>query len=246
MRTTLNFLAFAALICAAILLFRDTAGAVGMSAGASAWYTQWKTDAQDSPEIDPGLLYGPVLGVDFAERWSVTSVFLTGSFDMDPVAGGSPQFRRYDSDTTLNYALSRWFKVFGGIKYMRYDFSFTEKVPLFKTAEFYHYAYGPGLGVGVTLPVTDSLFALVNVSGMYLAGKTGGDTVDRQDWTEYGLNTTASLAWYLASLSTTISAGVRYQRVTFSNNDSGSDKETHSFLGVTVAAIYHFSAGGGE
>ncbi|TAL39817.1 MAG: hypothetical protein EPN93_00810 [Spirochaetes bacterium] len=234
-------MAFATLTCAAILLSRENAGAVGMSAGATAWYTQWKTDAQDSPEINPGLLYGPVLGVDFAERWSVTSVFLTGSFEADPVAGASPHFRRYDSDTTLNFALSRWFKVFGGLKYMRYDFSFTENVPLFETSEFYHYAYGPGLGIGVTLPVTDSLFALVNVSGMYLAGKTGGDTVQSQDWTEYGLNTTASLAWYLASLSTTLSAGIRYQRVSFSNDAGSGSEETHSFLGVTVSAIYHFS-----
>jgi hypothetical protein len=246
-------------ICAAVfgMMF---AGAVpghaaGMSVGVNTWYSTWKMDPSQGMEYDPSLMYGPILGLDWGKKWSVTSVLLTGQYKMSRDVLVVPPstymtfnfyMRRYDSDTTLNYSVFKWLKIFGGLKYMRYDShdAVDQKVPIFGETESKHYSYGPGLGIGLTLPVTDSLFALINVSGMYLTGKQTGSGA--YDLTETGINATASLAYYVASISTTLALGGRYQYFKSEPDMAGQKTTDLSFYGITFSAIYHFGLGGEE
>ncbi len=194
--------------------------AAGMSVGANAWYVQWDRTPSNDTDIDPGLMYGPVAGFDWGRNWSLTSVFLTGNFKakMPPSSGGMElNYRRYDSDTTLNYAVLKWFKMFGGFKYIRYELKggnldeFGTVLMPFEGGDIKHTAYGPGAGIGITLPLADSLFVLGNFSVMYLFGKDilPGEPAARFNGTGY--NATMGLAYYLDSISTTVTAGVRYQ-----------------------------------
>ncbi len=212
------------------------ADAAGVSVGVASWYSWWELKSGGNEDVDPAPLYGPVLGIDFAERWALTSVFLTGEFDvhpLNPLPGVEFSYRRYDSDTALNYSLNRYFKVFAGFKYMRYDLKATGL-----DVDVKHISYGPGIGLGLTLPLSDSLFAIANISGMYLFGKRQDD---QDDFVEPGVNTALALAWYIAPLSTTITAGVRYQY--FETRTAEIDTE-HRFYGLTLSAVYNFSPGG--
>ncbi len=261
MRKTLT----AVLICAAVsgmLLSGTMPGhATGMSVGVNTWYTTWDMSPSDGSEYDPALMYGPVIGLDLSKRWSLTSVFLTGNFKSPQAAGMTSDeinYRRYDSDTTLNYSINRWLKVFGGFKYIRYDVKMSSNLDAigevllpFEGGDFRHYSYGPGAGIGITLPLSNSLFVLGNFSLMYLFGNEAIPAIMKawgrspRQFVDMGFNTTLSLAYYLESYTTTVSAGVRYQyfKEKYENSDVWGRLK---FFGVTVAAIYHFSLGDKE
>lgn len=218
---------FALLALLAATIVAPARADAGVSLGLSSWYAWWDTSPDYGYETDPEPLYGPVLGVDFAERWSLTSVLLMGTYYAKSDMGFEEhKYRRYDSDTALNYSLNRYFKVFAGFKYMRYDEPDIKQI-----------SYGPGIGMGFTLPLTDSLFAIANVSAMYLFGLQRGVYTD---YTEAGFNTALGLAYYITPIATTITAGVRYQ--VFETRSVDED-QTHHFYGVTLAAVWHFSTG---
>jgi len=205
----------------------------GVSLGFSSWYAWWEMKPDSGSTIDPAPLYGPVLGVDFAQRWSLTSVLLMGDYTAENDSMGVDiEYRRYDSDTALNYSLSRYFKVFAGFKYMRYDMSI-ESVDF----EFKHISYGPGLGIGATIPLSDSLFVIANVSGMYLFGTR---KATQADYYETGINSALGLAYYITPIATTITAGFRYQ---YFETRTMEDDTNHHFYGVTLSAVWHFSTG---
>ncbi len=212
--------------------------AMGISIGATSWYAWWDFKSEESNNtMEPGsaLLYGPMLALQFSENWSLSSVFLYGKFE--PENGNSPSYlKRYDSDSAINYALSRYFKIFAGLKYMGFGFS-----------EGSHYGYGPAAGISFTLPLVENLFLTGNISGMYLWGKhkqneystAGGKT--EFDYTEAGVNTNLSFAYLIASTSTTLMIGGRYQYFHSNYDREGEASQNHQFYGITASAIYSFS-----
>jgi hypothetical protein len=104
---------------------------------------------------------------------------------------------------------------------------------------------GPGLGIGSTLPLTEYLYFLINLSGTYSFGKheepQEDSTVSRK-LTESGANTTISLAYYIAPASTSITLGFRYQYlyINYSDDTVYSKDEGMSFYGITLSAVYSF------
>ncbi len=230
----------AILIFAGMFIFVSSSHALDISIGASTWYAKWETDQSGEShetDIDPAFLYGPVLGINFTPTVSLTSVFLYGEFDMgdDDDDGDSNEIERYDSDTALNFALSRYVKLFGGLKYMGYDWESGE-----------HIGYGPALGIALTVPLFDNFYLLINASGMYLWGTheekddDSGEKIE-EDYNEPGFNTNLSIAYYIAPASLSIILGGRYQYFkTEQDNDEGGDME-HTFYGVTLTAVYSFS-----
>ena len=230
---------YIALPCAAALamtlLFSAAARAADLSVGASTWYSWWRfEEGNRTDKFDPALLYGPVLALGFAERWSLSTIFLYGRFETDMGPDKSDKIDRYDSDTALNYSINRYIKVFTGPKFMGY---------YIKGSSFSHMAIGPALGIGLTLPVSDSLFVLWNASGALLFGKhkDGKDDGEKSAYKEPGLNTNLSLAWYLESMSTTVSLGFRYQLFGTYYDREGFGDMTHQFYGITLSAVYAFA-----
>ena len=104
------------------LMFTAAAQAADLSVGASTWYSWWRFEEGNRTEtFDPALLYGPVLALGFGGRWSLSTIFLYGRFNMDNEDSKSEKIDRYDSDTALNCSINRYVKFFGGAKFMGYD-----------------------------------------------------------------------------------------------------------------------------
>lgn len=209
-----------------VLVTPAVSHALDLGVGATCWYSWWEfdSDAEDM-EFDPGPLYGPVLSLGFSKNWSLTSVFLYGKFD-SVSDNGPPNLKRFDSDTALNYNINRWLKVFAGGKVMGFDYDGGVNI-----------AYGPAAGIGITAPLGGNFFALLNASALYLWGEQ-----ENYNFIEYGYNGTVSLAYYIQSASTVVTAGFRYQLVTldYENEDQFADAELH-FYGVIVSVVYSFN-----
>ncbi len=107
-----------------------------------------------------------------------------------------------------------------------------------------HWSAGPGLGIGSTLPLTNSLYLLFNVSGTYSWGKhvdTESNVTRTNKLTERGFNTNLSFAYYFASASTSVNLGFRYQYVSIDYLEETNNKD-HAliFYGPTLSVVYSF------
>jgi hypothetical protein len=231
------FFTLSFLICT-LMIFSSTTYALDISIGASTWYAWWDFEdvgrpSSDEPDMDPTLLYGPVLAINFSQNWSLTTVFLYGEYEMKQGDGTSQDIKRYDSDTALNYSFNRYIKAFGGFKYMGYDWD-----------EGDHISYGPALGLAFTLPLIENFYLLLNVSGVYLWGTHSEDqdgTKIDEDYVETGVNSNISVAYYIAPASTSINLGFRYQYFKTEYDKDETNDNKHTFYGVTLTAVYSFS-----
>ncbi|MCL2154710.1 MAG: hypothetical protein FWH53_03495 [Leptospirales bacterium] len=208
--------------------------------GGTAWYSWWDFDrSMRTIDIDPAFLYGPVLSVKLNENFNFTFAYLYGKFDYRNKESGNGKISRSDSDLALNYRLNDYLKIFAGIKYMA-----------FAEPGFDHGCYGPGLGLSSTvpLPIVENLFFVGNLSGFYLWGdeeKFQGTV--KSDCREYGVNSTLSLAYYIATASTVITFGGRLQYFKTDYGDSVDESGNptsnikHMFYGITLTATYTFS-----
>ncbi len=214
-----------------ILALPAASQALQVGVGASAWYADWKFESdQGDTEFGPAFIYGPILTLGFSPQWSLSGVFLYGKFDQTGTGGGPGEITRFDSDVALNYSINQYFKIFAGFKYMGYKFD-----------EGDHTGYGPGFGISIVVPVSDNLFLLGSLSGLYIWGSHDTSRQD-YDYTEPGYNASASLAYRFAGASTVISLGYRYQYFNTRPESSSDDSDiNHTFYGVTLSAIYSFS-----
>jgi hypothetical protein len=218
--------------------------------------------------FDPTFLYGPALSVKFNNDFNLTFVFLYGKFDYKEnylETGGIADFQhnmksraaRSDSDLALNYRLNDYFKTFAGIKYMSYKIDISHDATAFGGDNLWthikHVSVGPGIGLSGTLPIIDNIFALATISGFYLwsAGEKFNDNwiyAPRADLTigynEYGINSTLSIAYYIADWSTVISLGGRFQYFIIDYYEYEPfliNSITNKIYGITLTATYSFS-----
>jgi hypothetical protein len=246
MKSRITLYALISLLAALCIISSKPAHAAGITVGASSWYAWWQYTPNDNREFDPGLIYGPVVGFDFADKWSLSSVFLTGAVKESGTMSGEKYefyYRRYDSDTVISYNVNRWLKVFGGLKYIRFDYNVTssKSTPPFGSAEESYSSMGPGIGIGLTLPVTDSLFFLTNFSGMYCFGTYKAYASENDTARDIGFNSNVSLAYHIASMATTISSGFRFQYLDTKYSTNTDYNSKTKFYGITLMATYHLS-----
>jgi len=232
-----------ALLCMLIIMIPALSYAVDFSLGISGWYTTLdKTHLagsglpESSYKSDPVLMYGPALGIQFGERWSFSSVTLYNSTPMISRNQGNieQEINRLDSDSILNYSINRYFKVFAGVKYQYLAASLP-------SADVYFWDAGPGLGTGITIPVIDNLFCVINLAGMYTKGRFTNEANSSLncDLVRYGYNFAPCFAYYIEQISTTVMAGYRYQFYKTEYSNDINDTEM-SFYGFTCSVIYHF------
>lgn len=234
---------FLAVVLITVIVAVRPVAAADLGIGIAGWYTWWDVDVADrDPDMTSGPMYGPMISFGFAGNWSLSAVFLYGYFKLEGV-DYTEDLYRFDSDVTLNYNITRVLKVFAGVKLMGYrwemDFSGS-------TDKGVQYGVGPAAGIGVTVPLTENLFCLVNVSGLYLRGRNTLDSDLGNDQatmlTEYGFNSTLGIAWYIVPASTTLTLGFRYQYfyMVHDNKDEFSYLSHNHFYGVTASAVYAF------
>jgi len=205
--------------------------AVDITVGATTWYVWWDVEQEEETlNLDPVFMYGPALAVKFNNDFNLTFVYLYGKFHYEESGAPKSEIKRYDSDLALNYKLNDYFKVFAGIKYM--GFLLTNAYE-----ETDSDAYGPGLGLSCTYPIVNNLYALAYLSGFYLWGKED-DVSDNVKHKDYGINSSLSIAYYIAPASTVVSLGGRYQY--FKMKYDNSHRDNNKFYGVTLTATYTF------
>ncbi len=227
-----------------IIITGRESSAADISIGATGWYAQMDFVDDSNMEMEPAFLYGPLLNISFLENWGVSFVVLYGKVKSKEEEDGF-ELKRIDSDTLLNYNFNKYFKIFTGCKYMSYAWGGSDDGGI-------HYSVGPGLGLGVTLPLGGNFYLLGNFSGVYLWGKHKEDSSSseeeegRPDWetdmVERGFNTKLSFAYYISAASTSINLGFRYQYSKFIYKDSTSYSEdsAYMFYGITLSAVYSF------
>ncbi len=230
----MNRLFIIILLLIAALAIPAASHALQVGIGASAWYADWKFesvgDEGHDVNFDPAFIYGPILTLGFSPQWSLSGVFLYGKYDQSSDGGGPGEISRFDSDLTLNYSISTYIKVFAGFKYMGYSFDDGD-----------HAGYGPGFGISLIAPLTETFFLIGNLSGLYIWGHHK-DTNNDYDYTEPGLNAGVALAYHFTGASTVVSLGGRYQFFKTQPDSSSNDEgNKHTFYGVTLSAIYSFS-----
>lgn len=218
-----------------ILLSGSAVNAADVGVGASFWYADWKMTPEkidqynQESKMDPELMYGPVISAKFSQNWSVAAAFLVSNKYKMNNSGPDSGIRRMDSDTTLNYNINSYFKIFPGIKLMQFTFS-----------DGYHRSGGPGLGAGFIFPIVDSLFLIGNGSGSYLFGQHKDPDNSKISMREYGYNLSGGLAYYITAASLTVSAGYRYQYFRTTYTETGSSDLNHAFKGFTASVVYSF------
>jgi len=236
-----------------ISLFTFAASSINaavLSAGASTWYTTWDLPSEAGVEIDPFLLYGPLLSVKLSQDFSLSTVFLYSNFDAvspeDP-AYSQPEITfdmtRIDSDTALNYRLTDKLKLITGLKVMWYKMAATypadpPAMPEPQEIESTHYGLGPALGLSLTIPLYGNFFLMGNLSAMYLWTTSTHQELDDEHSHEYGFNAGVSVAYYIAKASVTVMLGGRYQ--SFTSDEADDDEPWSTFYGVTLGAVYSF------
>ena len=197
--------------------------------GAAGWYTWWEPKPDNSTvESDSTLMYGPQILLQFAPKWSISSVFIFGEFEYKEENSQGMDITRYDSDTTLTYSINGYLRLFGGFKFMGFDYEMGN-----------HYGYGPGFGLGLVFPLDENLFCAINLSGMYLWAEQE-DEEDTMSYTEYGINSSIALVYMIPSSSVSLSVGGRYFYFQIEPDQiyGHYQKEKHHFYGITASAMY--------
>ena len=234
---------FTALFSLIVVIFPliQSSSAAEMSVGLSTWYCYWEALDSDM-NLNPGFVFGPAASVRLNDSWSIAGVFLYGKFtgkDKDAQDGGPDEISRFDSDLSLNYNINRYFKIFGGAKFMGFMWDESH-------SDGTHWSAGPGMGIGSTLPLISNLYFLLNVSGTYSWGKHNQSSSDDADESvniaERGFNTNASLAYYFATASTSVNLGYRYQYlfIDYTTESEHMEDEAHTFYGITLSFVYSF------
>jgi len=206
MMQTYGTTAIAFIMLLSLPLFSSrTAAAADVSAGATVWYAWWRA-AHSQVDTDFGIsndrlqtmsafMYGPVVSVKFHDDWTLSSRFMIGNFGVKELEGRAygtnydtftTRYRvlKYDSDTTLGYSVSRYVRLFAGVKIMGYQrflnrrsniniypFSVLENY-VYITENVFSTTYGPGGGLGLVAPLADGLYASLNVNGLYTVGES--------------------------------------------------------------------------
>ncbi len=240
-------------------------------------------------KTDPAFLYGPSLALSI-KRMNITSVFMYGrlnSLSTGPFASdfflmaGSRYHRtidRFDSDSTIGYRVHDAVRLFLGFKYQGYRY--LERVYYVTVTPGMEGMYnsrgratmdsfGPGLGVGFTIPLHRNLFLLNTLSASCLFGSEKyrikrhivltfnpagyfiplGQFSGEKFYSITG-NGSLALAYYIEKAGLTLALGFRYQGQFYLQNPGRgrfynyNHKFDHSY-GATVSLTYSFSAGKG-
>jgi hypothetical protein len=235
------------------LFAQPQANAASISGGVAAFNSWWSPSYKDmatgrnrsftgtavfndSFHMNPAFLVGPSLSISLPAGFSVSTVFLYGSWFHSDAAyytslyktSFSIDAKKYDLDVLVHYALHRYLKLFTGIKYQGYsfkggvvqvDYSLTG-VNVTPPQKAYMSGIGPGLGASTTIEIWGPLYLLANASVLYLSSNFRFDSFLMyrmvQHYQGVGFNGMVSLAWYIEPASVTISLGFRYQFLHYS------------------------------
>lgn len=256
-----------------ILLEPYTARAAGMDIGMSTWYCWWDPSWNHEGagyDIKPTFFYGPGLSFRLPANVSISTNFLYARVKAEaPLTMQSSEkknyvIHRYDSDTTISYSFTGFFKLFAGFKYSNYQYVndmtvvmlFNPFTAISGREKRRYDEFAPALGVGFTIHLIENFYLLITSSVLYnrchVSSKAYVYTIDAvprfypypdRRWSvdKIGANAQLSFAYLIQPINTSIAVGFRYQlfKIVKSNpgNDDYSEYYDH-FYGVTASMLY--------
>jgi hypothetical protein len=188
------------IIASMMIMAPCTVYSANLNIGGTVWFAWWKFGMENSIRakfmphmspynryrMNPTFLYGPTVSLDFAEKFSISAMFIyTDSYRIyaRTVSTLSPtefertrhNVTRYDLDATFSYSPVGFFKLFTGFKFQGYDLEGRTFEGDMDGTGFRKnritgrdMALGAGLGIGFTVPVAGGLYFIWNISGLYL------------------------------------------------------------------------------
>lgn len=245
------------------------------------------------------IMGGPMLSLSFLERWGISSVFVIGKFryvaegPSTAIGVSFPDIKealgfiykkyerdvvKWDSDSSLSCAINQYVKIFAGFKAQGYtykeimtDFGIFEGPPyIYRKLKDDVKGFGPGLGIGITIPLTHNFFLMMNASGIALwfqekidvntslVNDNGTDYAmllleHKGHIFSYGGTAAMSLAYYIEKANITLALGGRYQLL-YNTQKQGHwffndiamnivDERFDHLYGVTFSAVYTIHMG---
>ncbi len=238
----------------------------------------WSQYEWDMPDVnrDSGFLYGPALSIRFLDSFSISTVFMYGKFNyssagntnitITEIGNGTVHnttdecemdisIKRWDSDTVLSYNLKDNYFLLVGFKAQGYTYEETLKEMGFSFSTKTRIAnYGPGLGLGVSLPLIDHFSLFGSVTTLVMKGSekiqsgsaSGGQVVEFKNGSFYAYGGTAALALSYFIEGVTLSTGFRYQILRYIQDESDRgfvafDGRMDQYYGITFSALYTVS-----
>ena len=276
-----------------IQVFKIGLFSLEMNAGLVLWYAKWsphwedefrdvfadETTEKSQFKMDNSYIYGPVISFKLSEKFSVSGNFLYGKYEASCLKmwyEGQPRIiqskmdvEKYDLDLVLSYSLFKYSQLFTGFKYQHYNLNETQQ-GLYQisgspfTRELVSNSYGPGLGIGISVPLADTFSVLWNLSGIMLISKIQDEWGDNSganpptytyNMHAYGGNTTIALAYFVPDANITFVTGFRYQYLKYKqksvskdNYDPGDEfrfprnynNKSDTFMGISISVLYSY------
>jgi len=186
---------------------------------------------------------------------------------------------KWDSDSTISYSFNKYVRLFAGVKIQGYNYEQRLYITgtgapniLARKLSDHVQNYGPGLGIGINIPLVENFYLMINFSGLFLWGFEQIVTHEsynlnaglsqwifmytpNSNFISYGCNSTITLAYYIEKINTTVAVGGRYQ-ILFNRQKSSNlfdnevslnifNKQYDHFFGITLSMIYSFHITGG-
>lgn len=262
---------------------------LGVKAGYFSWQPLWADVGGGGTLADvdrgDGVLYGPIISLIFTPQISLSFSGLMGeqkthwNSRFSPSASsdisGNYNFDvfRADFDTVLSYRVGSSFRVFAGYKYLymktsmdmteiRTDGSGVIQEVDISSMEGKHYGHGPALGFGYAYPLSNTFFASLTVSGVYLWGDfsmesneryqlSGGvitqstpDTFSGKPMRHMGINIEPAIGMSPGEGMPIVTLGLRYQhfRIKIEDTEGMLPEKWYddTMIGFFVSVVYMF------
>jgi len=232
----------------------------------------------------PAIMYGFMVSAQFLESWIFSSSFMYGNFfsrSITPVSyipaslsrlSYSKDIKRYDFDARLGYQINQYISAYVCVKTLSNNHiekinnaqaSLTPSLS-FASAKGEFIDVGPGLGIGINVPLYHDLSLLINTAGLVFAGSGSYvysyqysiisavtqilDQYQKESFYSYSWNGSLALEYFIKSAGMTLQLGGRYDIVYYQHHRTlrgfldYSDKYDR-FYGITFATIYSFTLG---
>jgi len=248
--------------------------AFNISVGASSWFSWWEpfwlkkkgVFERSDFNVNPGLLYGPILTLELNEKIHISSIFFFGQFKMKGYRASylgefnyskiSTYIMRYDSDTFMTYSILEYIKLIAGFKFLEFQYEYKQKLyysSLYFTKKVKNKfdEYCPAAGLSVSVPIIKDVFYLIiSQSVLYAMGYTFSmDAFElKMPWrspdkmtNRIGLNSGLNLSVMFKKVNIALTFGGRYQyfHIVKSNRSVSAygSKDDH-FAGINASFVY--------
>ncbi|MBP7584321.1 MAG: hypothetical protein KBA61_09830 [Spirochaetes bacterium] len=249
---------------------------VGLMSNVLWWQPSFRSEYENF-EIDPLLLWGPVVSITFENKINVSLVFLqnvinpgSASFESNFNRSLGPgqitidsKATRADLDFTASYPLSRLIRIFCGYKLFTLDF-YPADLTITSGPYVFHdggktqndaggpqiWANSAALGTSMSFPLFDGTSLNFTSSLLYSYLITGINLFHEQspgilevegngfNYQGVGANITLGISYFIGTMSTVVSAGGRFQYITYDAMGDAPELADDYFYGIQISAMY--------